>query len=359
MENIGHAIIKAFGVGGGGCNAIARTAKVVSGPGVEFIAVNTDARHLEKIDVPVKVRLGERLTRGLGAGGDPAVGRQAAEESKEQLKELIKGSDMVFVTAGMGGGTGTGAAPVIAQIAKESGALTIGIVTRPFAFEMPRKSRLAEEGITRLKESVDALIEIPNDRLLTISDKKTSAEAGFKLADEVLLQGIQAVTELVTVRGDINVDFADIRAIMSNSGQTLMAIGHGTGENGAREAAKKAISNPLLDISIEGAKGVLINVTGGPDLPLSEVDGAAEVVAQYMDPDANIKFGMVIDPTMGKEVRVVLIATGFSAEGYGKEELTDARMRALLQESTEEFSTVAMPPFLRNASAGSRKSNGL
>ncbi len=355
VDSLGIATIKVIGVGGGGCNAIARSSRALSGTGLQFVGINTDAQHLNACDLPIKIRIGEKLTRGLGAGGDPNIGRQAAEESREQLRELVKGADMVFVASGMGGGTGTGAAPIVAQIAKETGALTVSIVTKPFAFEGSKRMRLAEEGVSHLKEGVDTLIVIPNERLLAVTDRKTSAEAAFKLADEVLFQGIQAVTELVSVAGNINLDFADVKAVMANSGQALMGIGQGSGENRAVDAAKRAIASPLLEVSIDGAKGVLINVTGGPDLTLAEMNAAAEVVAQAVDPDANIKFGMVVDPAMDKDVRVIVIATGFLASGYGKEEVMDAKMRTLLEDSTTAYPNLEVPPFLRSTVKSGRR----
>jgi cell division protein FtsZ len=304
------AVIKVVGVGGGGCNAVNRM--IDAGlKGVEFIAVNTDAQALLMSDADVKLDIGRELTRGLGAGSDPDVGRQAAEEHREDLEEVLKGADMVFITAGKGGGTGTGAAPVIAEIAKNLGALTIGVVTRPFGFEGRRRAVQAEQGIQKLKEKVDTLIVIPNDRLLTVSNDKTSVLNAFKMADEVLLQGVQGITDLITTPGLINTDFADVKMIMSDAGSALMGIGYGSGEGRSLNAARAAISSPLLEASIEGARGILLTIAGGSDLGLFEVNEAAEVIHGVAHPDANIIFGTVIDDEMGDEVRVTVIAAGF------------------------------------------------
>lgn len=304
------ARIKVVGVGGGGCNAVNRM--IEEGlSGIEFVTVNTDAQALLLSKAPTRVRIGDKSTRGLGAGGNPEVGRKAAEESAEELYEVLKGSDMVFVTSGLGGGTGTGAAPIVAQIAKEVGALTIGVVTRPFSFEGSRRQQSAEGGITKLKEHADTLIVIPNDRLLQIVDKKVSLTEAFKTADDVLRQGIQGISELITVPGMINLDFADVRAIMSEGGAALMAVGYGTGEDRARVAAEMAISSQLLDITIDGARGILFNVTGGNSLTLFEVNQAAAIIKETAHPDVNLIFGAVIDPNMGEDVRITVIATGF------------------------------------------------
>ena len=308
------ARIKVIGVGGGGSNAVNRM--IDEGiQGVEFIVANTDAQALTLTKAPVRVRLGDKLTRGLGAGGNPEVGRKAAEESADELYSVLKGSDMVFVTAGMGGGTGTGAAPIVAQIAKESGALTIGVVTRPFSFEGMRRSQSAEAGISQFKEHADTLIAIPNDRLLQIADKRASLQDAFRLADDVLHQGIQGISELITTPGLINLDFADVRAIMSEGGAALMAVGKGSGDERAKKAAEDAISSKLLDITIDGARGVLFNVTGGPNLTLFEVNQAAAIIRETAHPDVNMIFGAVIDPNMGDEVRITVIATGFERGG--------------------------------------------
>lgn len=304
------ARIKVIGVGGGGSNAVNRM--IDEGiQGVDFITVNTDAQALLLTKAGTRVRLGDKLTRGLGAGGNPEVGRKAAEESADELYNVLKGSDMVFVTAGMGGGTGTGAAPIVAQIAKESGALTIGVVTRPFTFEGMRRLQSAEAGISQLKEHADTLIAIPNDRLLQIADKRASLQDAFRLADDVLHQGIQGISELITIPGLINLDFADVRAIMSEGGAALMAVGKGSGDERAKKAAEDAISSKLLDITIDGARGVLFNVTGGPNMTLFEVNQAAAIIRETAHPDVNMIFGAVIDPNMGDDIRITVIATGF------------------------------------------------
>ena len=308
------ARIKVIGVGGGGSNAVNRMMDEGI-QGVEFITVNTDAQALMLSKAPQRVRLGEKLTRGLGAGGDPEVGRKAAEETSDELYNVLKGTDMVFVTAGMGGGTGTGAAPTVAQIAKESGALTIGVVTRPFTFEGMRRMSSAEQGINKLKEHADTLIVIPNDRLLQLADKRASLQEAFRLADEVLHQGIQGISELITTPGLINLDFADVRTIMGEGGAALMAVGKAAGDERARKAAEQAISSQLLDITIDGARGVLFNVTGGPNLTLFEVNQAAAIIRETAHPDVNMIFGAVIDPNMGDEIRVTVIATGFERGG--------------------------------------------
>ena len=304
------ARIKVIGVGGGGSNAVNRM--IDEGiKGVDFIVANTDAQSLMLTNAGQRVRLGDKLTRGLGAGGNPEIGRKAAEESADELYAALKGSDMVFVTAGMGGGTGTGAAPVVAQIAKESGALTIGVVTRPFTFEGMRRMQAADSGIGNLKEHADTLIAIPNDRLLQLADKRASLQDAFRLADDVLHQGIQGISELITIPGLINLDFADVRAIMSEGGAALMAVGTGTGDERAKKAAEDAISSKLLDITIDGARGVLFNVTGGPSMTLFEVNQAAAIIRETAHPDVNMIFGAVIDPNMGDDIRITVIATGF------------------------------------------------
>lgn len=304
------AQIKVIGVGGGGSNAVNRM--IESGiQGVEFICVNTDAQALKLSKANVKLQLGEKLTRGLGAGANPEIGKKAAEESRDQVEEVLKGADMVFVTAGMGGGTGTGAAPVIAEIAKDMGALTVGVVTRPFTFEGRKRSTQAGSGISNLKEKVDTLIVIPNDRLLEIVDKNTPMLEAFREADNVLRQGVQGISDLIAVPGLINLDFADVKTIMTEGGSALMAIGVSTGESRAAEAAKKAISSPLLEKSIDGAKGVLMNITGGTNLSLYEVNEAADIVATAADPEVNMIFGSVISEDLNDEIIVTVIATGF------------------------------------------------
>ncbi|MBI2756524.1 MAG: cell division protein FtsZ [Chloroflexi bacterium] len=312
----GHARIIVVGVGGGGSNAVNRMIQA-GVRGVEFVSVNTDAQALNRSDAPVRIRIGEKLTRGLGAGGQPSVGERAAEESTEALQEMVAGADMVFVTAGMGGGTGTGAAPIVAQISQEAGALTVGVVTRPFTFEGRRRAQNADDGLSKLREHVHTLITIPNDRLMQVIDRKTTVEQAFIVADDVLRQGIQGISELITEPGLVNLDFADVKSIMSESGAALMAIGRGTGESRAADAARMAIASPLLDVSMEGAKGVLLNITGGSDLALSEINEAAEIVAQAADPEANIIFGAVIDPRLENEVKITVIATGFDIPPAG------------------------------------------
>ncbi|MBI4022902.1 cell division protein FtsZ [Candidatus Berkelbacteria bacterium] len=304
------AIIKVAGCGGGGCNAINRMieAKV---KGIEFIAINTDSQALLDNKAPTKVQIGKETTGGLGAGADVEVGRKSAEENKDEIYEVLKGADMVFATCGMGGGTGTGAAPLVAQIAKELGALTVGVVTKPFTFEGARRKKVAELGIQELKDKVDTLIVIPNDRLLQIIDKKTSLMDAFGIVDDVLRQGVQGISDLITLHGIINVDFADVRTIMADAGSALMGIGYGTGDNRAVEAARAAIDSPLLELSIEGAKGILFNITGGPDLAMYEIDEAAKTITEAADTDANIIFGSIIDEAMAGEVKITVIATGF------------------------------------------------
>ncbi|QQK76729.1 cell division protein FtsZ [Salicibibacter cibarius] len=310
------AQIKVIGVGGGGSNAVNRM--IENGlQGVEFIAVNTDSQALSLSQADTKLQLGGKLTRGLGAGANPEIGKKAAEESKEQMEESLTGADMVFITAGMGGGTGTGAAPVIAEVAKEIGALTVGVVTRPFTFEGKKRSTHATEGIETLKEKVDTLIVIPNDRLLEIVDKSTPMLEAFREADNVLRQGVQGISDLIATPGLINLDFADVKTIMSEKGSALMGIGIATGESRAGEAAKKAISSPLLETSVDGAQGVLMNITGGSDLSLFEVHEAAEIVSDASDPEVNMIFGSVINENLKDEVLVTVIATGFN-EGSEK-----------------------------------------
>jgi len=303
--------IKVVGVGGGGCNAVNRMiAEQISG--VQFVAVNTDGQALQQSPADVKIRVGDKLTKGLGVGGDPGRGLRAAEESRDELLEAVRGCEMVFVTAGMGGGTGTGASPIVAEVAKEAGALTIGVVTKPFSFEGAKRRVQAEEGIQRLQEKVDTLIIIPNDRLLQICDEKATVEEAFRTADNILLQGIRGISEIITLPGEINLDFADVRKIMSEAGPALMAIGRASGANRAADAARMAISSPLLEVSIDGARGVLFNISGGKNLGLHEINAAAQVIYDVVDPAAEIIFGTAIDPRLGDEVQITLIATGFA-----------------------------------------------
>ena len=304
------ALIRVIGVGGGGSNAVNRMIRAEM-MGVEFIAVNTDAQALLQSDAPHKIRIGDKLTRGLGAGGDPGIGQRAAEEDSEKISEALKDSDMVFITAGMGGGTGSGAAPIIAEIARDLGALTIGVVTKPFSFEGARRRLNAEKASELLKDKVDTLITIPNDRLKDVVQKDTSIVDAFRVVDDVLRQGVQGISDLITVPGLINLDFADVRTIMKDAGSALMGIGRGSGENRAQDAARMAIASPLLEINIAGAQGVLFNITGGPNLGLFEVDEAAQIIKETADPEANIIFGTVIDERMGDEITITVIATGF------------------------------------------------
>ena len=313
-ENItmkdGAATIKVIGVGGAGNNAVNRMLDLGI-KNVDFIAVNTDRQALQKSKAPTKIQIGEKITRGLGAGANPDIGAQSAEESKTEITEVLRGADMVFVTAGMGGGTGTGAAPTVAGLAKEMGILTIGVVTKPFTFEGKKRLAQAERGIESLKGKVDTLIVIPNDKLLQIIDRKTSMAEAFMMADDVLRQGVQGISDLITVTGNINLDFADVKTIMQNTGMAHMGIGVASGENRAEDAAKQAVQSPLLETTIEGARGVIINVTGGPDLGLQEVNTAAELVQRSVDPEANIIFGTVIDESMNDQIQITVIATGF------------------------------------------------
>jgi len=360
MESSGSylAVIKVVGVGGGGTNAVSRM--VDAGiRGVEFVAANTDAQALQMTEADIRLNIGHELTKGLGAGANPDVGYGAAAESRDEIKEALKGADMVFVTAGEGGGTGTGAAPVIADIAKnEIGALTVGVVTKPFEFEGTQRTRQAEEGIQRLREVVDTLIVIPNEKLLSVIERRTSILDAFREADNVLRQGVQGITDLITIPGLINLDFADVRTIMHDAGSALMGIGAAAGENRAAEAAKMAISSPLLEESVEGATGILLNITGGSDLGLFEVNEAAQLVQAEADDNANIIFGSVIDPAMSDEVRVTVIATGFdhgrARPSSAREETRtrrrdrdvrlDERQRSSLEISDDD---IDIPPFLR------------
>jgi cell division protein FtsZ len=338
------AKIKVIGIGGGGCNAINRM--VDEGIlGVDFVAMNTDAQSLQLCQSPVKFQLGEKLTRGLGVGGDHRLGERAAEESREELREIVHGADMLFITAGMGGGTGTGAAPVVAQLAKEGGALTIAVVTKPFSFEGIHRRLVAEEGINKLMEYVDTLIIVPNDRLLTICDVKTGVNKAFKLADEVLFHGVQAIAEVITVPGLINLDFADIKSVMKDAGPAWLAIGRGTGQNRATDAAKAALASPLLDVSIEGAKGVLYTITGGQSLSLHEINEAANIITKAVDAEANIIFGVAYDEEMNNEVKITLIATGFRTKG-GITPPKPEEVKQLLQAVGEE--ELDVPAFLRH-----------
>jgi cell division protein FtsZ len=339
------AKIKVIGCGGAGCNAVTRMVREQI-RGVEFIAMNTDAQALAITEAATRIQLGERITRCLGAGGDPVMGRKAAEESVDEIRQAVVGSDMVFITAGMGGGTGTGSIPIVAGIAKQSGALTIAVVTRPFGFEGNHRNENAERGIMELMDKCDTLIIIPNDKLLDLVDQKTGVDGAFKLADEVLFHGVQAIAEVVTVPGLINLDFADIRTIMKDAGPAWMSIGRGSGQNRAKDAAREALSSPLLDVSVSGAKGVLFNIAGGSSLSLFEVNDAAEVIRQAVDPDANVIFGVVLDPNMGNDIRLTLIATGFAS----KEALAGASWEkeiSKLLKGVKSEEELGVPSFMR------------
>ena len=360
------ARIKVIGVGGGGGNAVNRM--IAAGvEGVEFVAVNTDGQALVNHLAPMTVRIGDKLTKGLGAGGRPEVGERAAEETVEELADTVRGADMVFITAGMGGGTGTGASPIVAKLARETGALTVGVVTKPFDFEGAKRRRVADEGVAALKEHVDALITIPNQRLIQLVDPKTPFSEAFRLADDVLRQGIQGISDLIVKPGLINLDFADVKTVMRDAGSALMAIGRGTGENRTVDAARMAIESPLLEMSIDGAVGVLYNIIGGADLSLAEINEAAEVIRAAADEDAEIIFGATTDEAMGKDVQITLIATGFQGgrstrqrpreDRYERSDRTDRRsQRALDQQqappripvgSDDEWSEPAILRFLR------------
>lgn len=320
------ARIKVIGVGGGGGNAVNR---MIEGgvTGVEFWSINTDAQALTNAAAPKRLQVGQKLTRGLGAGGNPAIGQKAAEESRDEIATALEGSDLVFITAGMGGGTGTGAAPIVAEVAKELGALTVGIVTRPFTFEGRRRSGQADEGIGALQSRVDTLIVIPNDKLLSVISEQTPVQEAFQAADDVLRQGVQGISDIITIPGLVNVDFADVRAVMADAGSALMGIGVGTGKSRAREAAMASISSPLLESSIDGARGVVFNITGGTDLTLHEVNAAAEIIYEVVDPNANIIFGAVIDERLQGELRITVIATGFTGEVQPKQAAKPAAVR--------------------------------
>ncbi len=340
--------IKVVGVGGGGCNAVNRMVASRM-TGVEFVGINTDAQALLACGAETRIRIGERITRGLGAGGDPDMGRQSAEESREELKDTLKGADMVFITAGMGGGTGTGGGPMIAQIAKDLGALTVAVVTRPFGFEGAKRRQQAEQGIAALAGEVDTLIVIPNDRLLAICDQKTTVPQAFTMADDVLRQGIQGISEVITTPGDINLDFADVRRIMSEAGPALMAIGKADGENRAVEAAQAAIASPLLDVNIHGARGVLFNVSSSGTMGLHELNMAAQVIAEVVDPEAEIIFGTSTDTELGEEVKITLIAVGFdgSRERFETPRQRTSEYRRIREEAAEHRDDTDLPTFLR------------
>jgi len=357
-----YAKIKVIGIGGGGSNAVDRM--IEEGlDGVEFVSINTDAQALDISHAKIKIQIGKKLTRGLGAGGDPEVGRKAAEESREEINSMLDGSDMVFITAGIGGGTGTGAAPIIADVARKQGALTIGVVTRPFSFEGRHRERAAGEGIEKLKTAVDTLIVIHNDRLLKIVDKRSSLQDAFRMADDVLRQGIQGISELITIPGLINLDFADVRTIMAEGGAALMAVGTANGEDRARKAAQQAITSELLDVTINGASGILFNVTGGADMSLFEVNQAAELIRETADPNVNMIFGAVVDEKMGDAMRITVIATGFGQIRSSRPRFGGERAAAAVpavppqqlqrptevedEQSTYEMSDLDKPAFMR------------
>lgn len=336
------ARIKAIGIGGAGSNAITRMVREGI-KGVDFIVMNTDGQALALAEAPTRIQLGEKLTRGLGAGGDHKVGTKAAEESRDVVEDIVQGADMVFIAAGMGGGTGTGGIPVVAEVAKQSGALTIGVVTKPFSFEGTHRGQVAEEGLVNLSGKVDTLIIIPNDRLLQLCDAKTTVDSAFRLADDALLLGVQAISEVVTIPGLINLDFADIKSVMKDAGPAWMSVGKAGGQSRAAEAAKAALASPLLDVSVNGATGVLFNITGGPSLTLFECNEAAEVISQAVNPNANIVFGVVFDPKMDSEVRITVIATGF-AKAQGRGVYTAEELRRLIKGGSDALD---MPSFLR------------
>ena len=346
------AKIKVVGLGGGGSNAVTRMVREEI-RGVEFIAMNTDAQALAITEAPIRFQLGEKLTRGLGAGGDHNVGMKATEESREEIQQLLAEADMVFLTAGMGGGTGTGSIPIVAEIAKRSGALTIAIVTKPFGFEGLHRKKVAEDGVIRLMGKVDTLIIIPNDRLLTLCDQTTTIENAFRIADDVLRHGVQAISEVITVPGLINLDFADVKTIMKDAGPAWMSIGYGSGKSRAVDAAKDALASPLLDVSIRGARGVLFNVVGNKNITLQEVNQAAQVIKQAVDPDANIIFGVAYDERMDKDIKITLIATGFASAGIISS-MQDDEIAKLLKslKSEDELDT---PSFLRRSLFNQRR----
>lgn len=338
-QSTNFAKIRVIGIGGGGSNAINSMISTSSIQGVDFVSVNTDAQALLLNPSQTKIQIGEHLTKGLGSGGDPEIGKQAAEESEQKIKDMLEGSDMVFVTAGMGGGTGTGATPVVARLAKEVGALTVAVVTKPFMFEGTRRMVQAEDGIEELKDKVDTMIVIPNQRILEVVDRKLTLIEAFKVADSVLTQGVQGISELITVPGLINVDFADVKTIMSDAGSSLMGIGTGIGENRAQAAARSAISSPLLEVSMQGARGVLFNIIGGNDLTMSEVDEAAKIISAAADPDANIIFGATIDESMHDQIRITVVATGFDTTASRIQPFMQSHHVSSMHQSQNEISS--------------------
>lgn len=347
------ANIKVIGVGGGGGNAVNRMVKA-NVNGIEFITINTDAQALYHSEAPSKINIGKGTTRGLGAGSLPDIGKRAAEESSEEIKNALDGADMVFITCGLGGGTGTGGAPIVAEIARELGILTVGVVTKPFSFEGARRLKQAEEGLETLKDKVDTLIVIPNDRILSLVDKKTPLQDAFTVVDDVLRQGVQGIADLITVHGMINVDFADVRSVMANAGSALMGIGYGSGENRAAEAARAAIDSPLLELDIVGAKGVLFNITGGNDLSMFEVDEAAKVITSAADPDANIIFGAVINENYTGEIKVTVVATGFDENTHRSDNFFGNSAASSMGSMNTSESELDVPAFLRKKMSGVR-----
>jgi cell division protein FtsZ len=347
--------IKVVGCGGGGCNAITRMVRAQI-HGVEFIAINTDAQHLAITEATNRIQIGEGITRGMGAGGDHLVGRRSAEETKEEIKEALYGADMVFVAAGMGGGSGTGSAPIVAEVAKHSGALTIGIVTLPFAFEGARRMKVAEEGVEELAKCVDTLIVVPNDKLLAMADQKTAVNGAFAMADNILQQGVRAITEVLMAPGLINLDFADIKAIMKDSGPAWLSVGEASGSSRAKDAAREALSSPLLSTSLKGARGVLYHIAGGNNLTLFEVNDAAEEIKKGVDPDANIIFGVIIDPNMDKEVRLTLIATGLEeGEGFGSQRADKKEAKIMQTLKATNPDNLDVPAYTRYQRPGTSK----
>ena len=341
-----QAVIKVIGVGGGGCNAVGRMIEM-GVQGVEFIAINTDAQALDMCKADLKIQIGIKLTRGLGAGARPEIGQKAAEENREDIANAIYGADMVFITAGMGGGTGTGGAPVVAEIARSTGALTVGVVTKPFAFELRHKMKLAEEGIGRFEQRVDTLITIPNDRLLQVVDRKTTFREALREADHILRQAVQGISDLIVMPGEINLDFADVKTIMSNAGTAWMGIGTGQGDNRSVDAAKAAISSPLLETNINGARSVLFNITGGEDLTLTEINAAADLIADAADPEAIVIFGTACDETMGEKVKIIVVATGFTKNVDGNILPIKEKIIKKIQEvSPYRTSTITLPSFM-------------
>ena len=343
------AKIKVIGMGGGGCNAITRMVRE-NIRGVEFIAINTDAAHLEITEAPVRILIGEGLTKGHGAGGDQNVGRRSAEETRDEIKSALAGADMVFMAAGMGGGTGTGSISVVAEMAKQSGALTVACVTKPFSFEGSRRMQVAEEGIRELTTKLDTVIIVPNDKLLELSDNKTGIDGAFKIADEVLCNAVQAIAEVITVPGLVNLDFADVRSIMKDAGPAWMSVGHGSGANRTVTAAKEALESPLLDTSVKGAKGVMFNVVGGNSLTLFEVSDAAKIIGEAVDPEANIIFGVNINPNMGNEVKLTLIATGFESRDQMSGSAREKEIMKTLKNLKSE-DDLSIPAYMRYRSS--------